>query len=88
MAHIDSFPNSILDKVPGPGPVLLPVSVHVVVEFSEAAVPVPRDYVELVRVKGARGEDLLEVIKPGVCLSLSRRVDGGDPEVLASNLEV
>ena len=77
-----------MDEIPGPVPVGLPVRVHVVVKLSEATVPVPRDDVELVRVQGVWGEDLLEVVKPGICLSLSRRVDGGDSEVLASNLEV
>ena len=61
--------NSILYEPPGPGPVSLPVRVHVVVELSEATVPVSRDYVELVRVQSVWVEDLLEEVEP--CIGLS-----------------
>ena len=67
---------------------LLPVNVLVVVELSEATVPVPRDYVEPVGVNSVWGEELLEVVKPGSCLSLSRGIDRGDSEIFVSNLDV
>ena len=82
------FQNSCLDELPSPGPVSLPVLVHVVVELSEAAVPVSRNNFKLVRVQGVWDEDLLEEVKPRICLSFCRCVDRGDSEVLASYLEI
>ena len=82
------FQNSCLDELPGPGPVSLPVLVHVVVKLGEAAVPVSRDDVELIRVQGVWSEDLLEEVKPCVGLGFCRCVDRGDSEVLASYLEI
>ena len=58
------------------------------VELSEATVPVSRDYVELVWVESVWSEDLLEVVKSRVGLSFSRCLDGGDSEVLASYFDV
>ena len=66
----------------------LPVHIHVMVELSEAAVPVSRDNVELVGVQGVWGKDLLEEVKPCVSLSFCRCVDRGDPEVFASYFEI
>ena len=57
-----------------------------VVKLGQAAVPVSRDDVQLVRVQGGWGEDLLEEVKPGIGLCLSRRIDGGDSEVVACYL--
>ena len=59
-----------------------------VVELGEATVPVTRDDVELVGVKGVRGEELLEVVEPVVCLSLGGGVDRGYSEVFASYFDV
>ena len=77
-----------MDELPGPGPVSLPVRVHVVVKLGEAAVPVSGDNVPIVMVQGVWGEDLLEEVKPRVGLGLCRCVDRGDSEVLASYLEI
>ena len=77
-----------MDELPGPGPVSLPVLVHVVVKLGEAAVPVSRDDVELVRVQGVWGEDLLEEVKPRIGLVLSRQVYRDYSEILVSNLQV
>ena len=63
------FQNSCLDELPGPWPVSLPVLVNVVVKLGEAAVPVSGDDVQLVRVQGVWGEDLLEEVKPRVGLN-------------------
>ena len=82
------FQNSCFDELPGPGPVSLLVRLHMVFQLSEAAVPVPRDDVQLVRVQGVWGEDLLEEVKPRIGLSLCRCVDRGNSEVLASNFEI
>ena len=82
------FHNSSLDEFPGPGPVILPVPVHVMVKLGEATVPVSRDDVVLVRVQGVWGEDLLDEVKPRFVLGLCRCVDRGDSEVLASYLKI
>ena len=82
------FQDSCLDELPGLGPVSLPVSVLVMVEPSEATVPVTGDDVELVRVQGVRCEEVLEEVKPCVGFVLWGRVELGDPELLVHDPKV
>ena len=72
----------------GPGPMEFPICILVVIQHGQAAVPVPWDNVELVRVQGVGVEDLSEEVKSGGCLRFGRSVDRSDSEVLTSNLQI